>query len=94
MYCYRRDAFSNIHTISINGLTEVIDGFKQMLGVPQCAGSIDGLHVPVTPPALNHTDYYDRKGWYLMLVQAVVDHELLFQTYVLNGREAVMTLEC
>ena len=45
-----------------NGLREVIDGFKQMLGVPQCAGSIDWLHVPVTPPAMNHTDYYNRKG--------------------------------
>ena len=36
-------------------------------------------HVPVTPPAMNHTDYYNRKGWYSMLVQAVVDHELLFR---------------
>ena len=62
-----------------NGVREVMDGFKQTLGVPQCAGSIDGSHVPVTPPAMNPTDYYNRKGWYSMLVQAVVDHKLLFR---------------
>ena len=44
----------------------------------QCAGSIDGCDIPVTPPALNHTDYYNRKGWYFMLVQAVVDHNYRF----------------
>ena len=61
-----------------NELKKVIDGFKDMWNIPQCAGSIDGSHVPVTPPAMNHTDYYNRKGWYSMLVQAVVDHKLLF----------------
>lgn len=36
-------------------------------------------HIPVTPPALNHTDYYNRKGWYSVVLQAVVDHEYLFR---------------
>ena len=30
--------------------------------------------MPVCVPLLNHTDYYNRKGWYLVIVQAVVDH--------------------
>ena len=62
-----------------DALKEVVEGFKDKLGVPQCAGSIDGSHIPVTPPAMNHTDYYNRKGWYSMLVQAVVDHNYLFR---------------
>ena len=62
-----------------DSLKEVIKGFKDKYDVPQCAGSIDGSHVPVTPPAINHTDYYNRKGWYSMVVQAVVDHNHLFR---------------
>ena len=41
---------------------------------PQCAGSVDSTHIPVTPPAMNHTDYYNHKGWYSIIAQAVVDH--------------------
>ena len=44
----------------------------------QCAGSIDGCHFPVRPPASNHTDYYNRKGWYSVLLQGVVDQNYLF----------------
>lgn len=62
-----------------DGLRDVVRGFEEKFGIPQCAGSIDGSHVPVTPPAMNHTDYYNRKGWYSMLVQAVVDHDYLFR---------------
>ena len=59
-------------------LKETVQGFYDHWGIPQCAGSIDGSHIPVRPPALNHTDYYNRKGWYSILVQAVVDHNYLF----------------
>ena len=62
-----------------NGLADAVRGFMENFGIPQCAGSIDGSHVPITPPAMNHTDYYNRKGWYSMLVQVVVDHNYLFR---------------
>ena len=56
-----------------NCLTSVVDEFKTKWGVPQCVGAIDGCHVPIS--ALNHlhTDYYNRKGWYSLLIQRVVD---------------------
>jgi len=60
-------------------LSEVVQGFKDKWGFPQCAGSIDGSHISVTPPAMNHTDYYNRKGFYSMIVQAVVDHNCMFR---------------
>jgi len=57
-------------------LNEVITGFKEKWGVPQCAGSVDGTHIP---PFMNHTDYYNQKGWYPIVTQAVVDHKRLFR---------------
>lgn len=58
-----------------DALKEVTDKW----GIPQCSSSVDGSHIQVKPPARNHTDYYNRKGWYSMLAQAVVDYKYLFQ---------------
>ena len=44
-----------------------VRGFETAWGFPQCVGAIDGCHIPVQAPALNHTDYYNRKGWYSIL---------------------------
>ena len=60
-------------------LSEVVDGFSELFNFPQCEGAIDGTHIPITPPALNHTDYYNRKGWYSVTVQTVVDHRYIFR---------------
>ena len=59
-------------------LTQTVRGFGERWGVPQRAGSIDSCHIPVKPPAHNHTCYYNRKGWYSVVLQATVDHNLLF----------------
>ncbi|XP_065908880.1 uncharacterized protein [Dysidea avara] len=56
-----------IHFPTGEGLKEVITGFKEKWGVPQCAGSVDGTHIPITPPFMNHTDYYNCKGGTLLL---------------------------
>ena len=62
-----------------DALKRVIDGFEDKWGYPQCVGAIDGSHIPIAAPELNHTDYYNRKGWYSMLLQAVVDQDYLFR---------------
>ena len=58
---------------------QVIEGFKQKWGVIQCVGAIDGSHIPVSAPSGQHTDFYNRKGWYSIIIQAVVDHRYLFR---------------
>ena len=53
-------------------LSQVVDEFKRKWAVPQCFGAIDGSHVPISAPSNLHTDYYNRKGWYSMLIQGLV----------------------
>ena len=59
-------------------LDSIVDGFKTKWGVPQCVGAIDGSHIPISAPVLNHTDYYNRKGWYSVILQGLVDHSYHF----------------
>ena len=60
-------------------LKEVVEGLKEKWDFPQCAGSIDGSLISISLPLMNHTDYYNRKGFYSVIVQAVVDHNCLFR---------------
>ena len=59
-------------------LSQVVDEFKRKWAVPQCFGAIDGSHVPISAPSNLHTDYYNRKGWYSMLIQGLVDANYRF----------------
>ena len=59
-------------------LKRTIAGFDLKWQFIQCAGAIDGCNIPVKPPSQHHTDYYNRKGWYSVILQAVVDHDYLF----------------
>ena len=56
-------------------LRAVVDGFKTIHGFPQCAGAIDGTHIPIISPDDYPADYYNRKGWHSILMRGVVDHE-------------------
>lgn len=57
-----------------NDLRDIINGFRDKWGFPQAAGAIDGTHIPIKAPETIRNDYYNRKGWYSVLLQAIVDH--------------------
>ena len=57
---------------------QVVDGFQRTWGVPQYCGAIDGCHIPISAPAMNHTDYYNWKGFFSVVTQAVVDFQFRF----------------
>ena len=57
---------------------KVVQGFEKIWGLPQCAGAIDGLHIPIVAPTDNHTDYYNCKGWYSVVIQGVVKYQYQF----------------
>ena len=59
-------------------LTNVVNGFDARCGFPQAAGAVDGTHIPIIRPQDNPTDYYNRKGYHSVLMQAVVDHQGIF----------------
>ena len=64
MQSYCTEAFSSLHSVPIRRYLEGGCGGLQLM---------DHIYKNnVTPPAMNHTDYYSRKVWYSMLVQGVV----------------------
>uniref|UniRef100_A0A3P9JJZ1 DDE Tnp4 domain-containing protein n=1 Tax=Oryzias latipes TaxID=8090 RepID=A0A3P9JJZ1_ORYLA len=50
-------------------LQTVLLGSKNRWGFPQCAGAIDGSHIPVIAAHDNHEDYFNRKGWHSVILQ-------------------------
>ena len=63
---------------SDDGLKAVVDGFRHKWGFPQCAGVVDGTHIPILSPKEYPADYYNRKGWHSILMQGTVNHLGLF----------------
>ncbi len=55
-------------------LRTVVDGFKNDFGSPQCAGVVDGTHIPIVSPEYCPADYYNRKGWHSIILQGTVDN--------------------
>ena len=51
----------------------MLSGFSQK-GFPQCAGAVDGSHIPIEAPQICPADYPNRKGWHSVILQGVVDH--------------------
>ena len=60
----------HVHFPQGESLCEVIDSFKHKWGFPQ---TIDGTHIPIVCPQESAADYYNRKGYYSILMQAIAD---------------------
>lgn len=60
------------------GLRRIVSGFLSKWNFPQCVGAIDGSHIPIIAPSENPLDYYNRKGYHSIVLQALVDHEYRF----------------
>ena len=59
-------------------LQVVVDGFFQRWQFPQCAGAIDGTHIKIIAPKDNPLDYWNRKQYHSIVMQALVDHQYRF----------------
>lgn len=47
-------------------------------GLPNVIGAIDGCHIPIKKPSEHSEDYFNRKKFYSMVLQAVCRHDMLF----------------
>lgn len=56
----------------------IVQGFRDKWRFPQVAGAIDGTHIKIRAPSENSASYYNRKGDYSIILQAVVDHRMRF----------------
>ena len=56
----------------------VVDGFFKQWQIPQCAGTIDGTHIPIIAPKDHPLDYWNRKQFHSIVMQALVDHQYRF----------------
>ena len=59
-------------------LREIVEGFELILGFPQAVGAIDGTHIPIIRPQYSSADYYNRKGFYSIIMQGLVDFRGIF----------------
>ena len=67
-----------VHVPHNDRLKEVVDGFEHRWSFPQTVGAIDGSHIPILKPKDSASDYYNRKGFYSVIMQAVVEFRGLF----------------
>lgn len=59
-------------------LRDIVDGFLEIWGFPQTVGAIDGTHILIIRPAESSADYFNRKSFYSVIMQAMVDFRGLF----------------
>ncbi|XP_064479093.1 uncharacterized protein LOC135392307 [Ornithodoros turicata] len=53
--------------------------FYAASGFPHAVGALDGCHFPVSPPKQHAAVYYNYKGWYSIILLALVDHLYRFR---------------
>ncbi|XP_061602296.1 uncharacterized protein LOC133464387 [Cololabis saira] len=57
---------------------EIVQGFRDRWGLLQVAGVIDATHIGILAPAEDPTDYYNRRSFYSVVLQGVVDDKMKF----------------
>ena len=59
-------------------LCDVVRLFDMKWGFPRCFGAIYGSHIPIVAPDESPKDYFNRKGWFSLNIQVLVDSRYRF----------------
>jgi hypothetical protein len=86
--------WKNLHSIYMAEPTEsdwyaIAGGFEQLWQFPNCIGAIDGKHIVIQAPPNTGSQFYNYKGTFSIVLQAVVDANLNFRIITVGsfGRE-------
>ena len=60
-------------------LNMVVQGFEEKYRFLQTVGAVEGTHIPIQAPPEHHVDYFNRTGWYSIILQALVDDNYCFR---------------
>ncbi|CAM4369389.1 unnamed protein product [Caretta caretta] len=60
--------------VTLGNVQVIVDGFVAM-GFPNCGGAIDGTHIPILGPDHQGGQYINHKGYFSIVLQALVDHK-------------------
>ncbi|CAM5079468.1 unnamed protein product [Natator depressus] len=60
--------------VTLGNVQVIVDGFAAM-GFPNCGGAIDGTPIPILAPEHQGSEYINHKGYFSMVLQALVDHK-------------------
>lgn len=52
--------------------------FEDLHQIPYVVGAVDGSHISIVAPKLHAADYYNRKGFHSVFLQAVVSSKCIF----------------
>ncbi len=60
------------------GKIEIQGKYEELRNFPGVVGMIDGSHIPIRMPSVRGVDYYNRKDYYSIVLQAVCREDLRF----------------
>ncbi|KAG6932119.1 hypothetical protein G0U57_000249, partial [Chelydra serpentina] len=63
--------------VTLGNVQVTVDGFPAM-GFPNCGGTIDGTHIPILGLDHQGSQYINHKGYFTMVLQALMDHKGCF----------------
>ncbi|CAM5085698.1 unnamed protein product, partial [Eretmochelys imbricata] len=71
--------------VTLGNVQIIVDGFAAM-GFPNCGGAIDGTHIPILAPEHQAGEYINHKGYFSIVLQALVDNKGLFTNISVGWR--------
>jgi len=57
---------------------EAVDAFEEQYKFPQIVGAIEGCNIEINTPPENKEDYFNRKQYYSINLQGIVNPEYFF----------------